>query len=181
MAIGTQIGTATARAREAFGRRPTAARVTKRATATSVGDRWRTELAVGAHTLVVDQPAVLGGDDAGPNPGDLLRAALAACLAQTCVLHAPRFGVALHGVEVVVETDIDLRTMCGMLTGEAQAPGFFAVRYTMTLTTDTPAARVQELVTYVEQINPTLDDLRRGLDVRGQLLICPLPSPSPSS
>ena len=169
MMIGTRIAEATARAHDVFVQRPGAAHSTKSATARSAGDRWRTDVQVGSHALTVDQPAVLGGDNAGPNPGDLLRAALAACLAQTCVLHAHRFGVELHGVEVTVESDIDLRTTFGI--AKDQAPGFFAVRYTTTLTTDAPPERVQELVAFVESINPTLDDLRRGLDVSGCLVI----------
>jgi putative redox protein len=177
MAIGTRIVDVTERARVLFTRRPAAARVTKAATARQVGDRWQTEVRVGAHLLVVDQPTVLGGDDAGPNPGDLIRAALAACLAQTYTLHAARFGVVLHGVEVAVETEIDLRAMCGL--GMDQTPGFGAVRYTTTLTTDAPVDQVQELVAYVERINPTLDDLRRGLDVTGRLEIR-APSPAPA-
>jgi uncharacterized OsmC-like protein len=124
---------------------------------------------MGAHTLLVDQPSALGGEDAGPNPGDLVRAALAACLAQNYAMHAPSFGVDLQGVQVEVETDIDLRGAWGC---DTPAPsGFSAVRYVATLTTNAPAERVRELAAYAESRSPSLDDLRRGLIVRGDLVV----------
>jgi putative redox protein len=50
--------------------------------AREVSARWlgrsRTEVAVGPHRLVADEPATHGGEDAGPTPGELLLGALAA-------------------------------------------------------------------------------------------------------
>lgn len=169
MTVGKRVGAAVQRTRDIFTRRPAAARVTKAAAARLVGDGWRTEVQLGPHTLVLDMPAALGGDAAGSNPGDLIRAALAACLAQNYAMHAPRFAVEIHAVEVAVETDIDLSTAWGVETG--QPPGFSAMRHTTTLTTDAPAEQVRALVAYAEVRSPSLDDLRRGLDVTGQLVI----------
>ena len=175
MSVGKLVAAATDRTRAIFTRRPSAARVTKGATARLVGESWRTEVRLGSHTLVVDQPAALGGDDAGPNPGDLVRAALAACLVQNYAMHAHRFDVELQGVEVAVETDIDLGMAWGVET--EQPPGFSAVRYTATLTTDAPPEQVRALVAYIEGHSPTLDDFRRALDVSGRLVIHPPASP----
>jgi uncharacterized OsmC-like protein len=171
VSVGTHVGEAVLRIREIFTRRPTAARATKSATARLTGDGWRTEVQMGAHTLVVDQPTALGGDDLGPNPGDLVRAALAACLATNYAMHAPRFGVILDGIEVAVETDIDLTAAWGCET--EQPPGFTAVRYVTTLTTDSPPERVRDLATFAESRSPSLDDLRRALDTSGTLIVHP--------
>jgi putative redox protein len=52
------------------------------ATARSAGDTLRQEVPFdGHHRLFTDEPAHLGGTDAGPAPHELLPAALAACIA----------------------------------------------------------------------------------------------------
>jgi putative redox protein len=60
------------------------------------------ELAIREHRLVVDEDASLGGDDAGPNPHDLLDSSLAACTALTLTLYAKRKGFALQDVRVSI-------------------------------------------------------------------------------
>lgn len=158
---------AAARARVLFARKPAAALTTKHAVANWCGDGARTQVRMQGHTLIADQPPALGGRDEGPNPGDLLRGALAACLAQHLVMHGPRFGVVIREVEVSVETDIDLRAVTGLF---ADMPlGFTEIRYTVTVVTDAESAKVQALMDYAERSNPTLDDLRRNLTLKGQL------------
>jgi putative redox protein len=49
---------------------------------------FRTALVAGGHELVADEPASVGGTDAGPSPYDLLSAALAACTSMTLKMYA---------------------------------------------------------------------------------------------
>ena len=51
----------------------------------------------------------VGGDHDLPNPGDMLSAALAACLDSTIRLIAARMGVSLTSLSVEVAADIDVR------------------------------------------------------------------------
>jgi uncharacterized OsmC-like protein len=51
----------------------------------------------------------MGGAAAGPNPGWLLRSALASCSATVIAMRAASLGMALESLEVTVETDSDLR------------------------------------------------------------------------
>jgi len=60
------------------------------------------EIEDGAHTLVVDEPIVAGGTDAGPAPTRLVAAGLASCISITMEMYARRKGWELGAVEVTV-------------------------------------------------------------------------------
>lgn len=61
---------------------------------------WATTVTAGRHSLVADEPAALGGRDAGPAPYDLLLASLGACTAITLRMYAKRKDWPLSEVEV---------------------------------------------------------------------------------
>jgi putative redox protein len=61
------------------------------------------EIEGGAHTLVVDEPVVAGGTDAGPAPTRLLAAGLASCIAITIEMYAQRKEWEVGAVEVEVD------------------------------------------------------------------------------
>ncbi len=63
-------------------------------------DHYRTEIEVGVHRLVSDEPHALGGGAAGPAPYDLLLASLGACTAITLRMYADRKQWPLELVEV---------------------------------------------------------------------------------
>lgn len=65
-------------------------------------DRYRTEITVGGHDLVADEPAALGGQGAGPAPYDLLLASLGACTAITLRMYADRKDWPLESLEVTL-------------------------------------------------------------------------------
>ncbi|MEZ5333022.1 MAG: OsmC family protein [Thermoanaerobaculia bacterium] len=64
-------------------------------------DAYRTELSTGRHEWLADEPVEAGGEDWGPNPYDLLLAALGTCKAITVRMYADRKAWPLE--EVVLE------------------------------------------------------------------------------
>jgi putative redox protein len=68
---------------------------------TGVG-RYQVEAQVGSSTFLVDEPVSAGGLGSGPNPYDLLSAALGACTAMTLRLYANRQHWPLQAVKVSV-------------------------------------------------------------------------------
>src|SRR6185295_10054043 len=75
----------------------------------------RSETKIRQFSLTVDEPATLGGTDTGPNPVELVLAALATCQEITYRAYATALGIPLESVSVKLEGALDLR-------------GFFAVK-----------------------------------------------------
>ncbi|HEU4883142.1 MAG TPA: OsmC family protein [Longimicrobium sp.] len=63
-------------------------------------EKYRTEVVAGGHTLVVDEPAEVGGGGDAPTPYDLLLGSIGACTAMTLRMYADRKGWPLEGVTV---------------------------------------------------------------------------------
>jgi uncharacterized OsmC-like protein len=58
------------------------------------------EITIGPHRLAADEPIAAGGTDQGPNPYDLLLAALGSCTSMTVAFHARRKQWPLEAVTV---------------------------------------------------------------------------------
>ena len=62
--------------------------------------RYSLKISVGSHVLHADEPCDSGGKDSGPNPYELLLAALGACTSMTVRIYAERKQWPLKSVEV---------------------------------------------------------------------------------
>ena len=76
-----------------------------RAVARRVGNGLKHHVEIGTHKVTSDEPANVGGSDAGPNPQELLAASLASCSAITMEMYAKRKGWDVG--DVVVEVDYE--------------------------------------------------------------------------
>jgi putative redox protein len=74
-----------------------------KATARRDGGRLRHTVQVRDHQLIVDELVDSGGDDAGPDPLELLAVSLASCTAITVEMYAARKGWDIGHVEVDAE------------------------------------------------------------------------------
>lgn len=71
------------------------------AAATGAG-QFQVHVQTGQHHLLMDEPVAFGGLGSGPNPFDMLCAALASCTLMTMNLYAGRKGWSLDGLDVRV-------------------------------------------------------------------------------
>jgi putative redox protein len=58
---------------------------------------------IGPHRILTDAPRTFGGEETGPEPHDLLAAALAACTALTVTMYARRKNMDLQDIDVRIE------------------------------------------------------------------------------
>ena len=66
-------------------------------------DGFTTEILAGPHNFVADEPESVGGHDFGPDPYELLSAALGACTAMTLRMYAARKKWDLKQVDVHID------------------------------------------------------------------------------
>ena len=63
-------------------------------------DGITTQMKVGNHIMVADEPTSYGGNDYGPSPYEMVSAGLSACTAMTIQMYAKRKGWLINNVEV---------------------------------------------------------------------------------
>lgn len=108
----------------------------------------------------------VGGDHDAPNPGDLLSAALAACLHSTARIVADRLGLELLDIEVAVAAEVDVR---GTLMVDSAVPvGFQRMRCDVRVHVPAGAdpRRLKALMSGAEHCCVVLQTLKGGVDVR---------------
>ena len=64
--------------------------------------KYAQNITVGPHVFQSDEPAGIGGNDAGPNPQELLMASLGACATTTVQMYAERKQWPLQGVQAAL-------------------------------------------------------------------------------
>jgi putative redox protein len=132
----------------------------------------RSEARIRQFTVTIDEPPSLGGTDAGPNPVELVLAALAACQEITYRAYATALGVPLDTVSVSLQGDLDLRGFFAV--GNDVRPGFAGVRGTVTLKSSAPAAELDKLKAIVDAHCPVLDMLKNPVPVELALNVAPV-------
>src|SRR5271156_6281671 len=121
-------------------------------------ENLRSETKIRQFSLTVDEPPTLGGSDAGPNPVELVLAALATCQEITYRAYATALGIPLDSVSVKLDGALDLRGFFAV--SDNVRPGFTGVEGTVTL--KSPASREQ-----LAKLKEVGDAHFPGLDVLG--------------
>jgi uncharacterized OsmC-like protein len=102
--------------------------------------------------VFTDMPPAMGGAGSAPNPGWLLRGAIASCTATVIAMRAAKLGVALKTLEVTVETDSDLRGILGL--DEKISAGQSVVRMKVRIAGNAAPDVLRELVKWADDHSP---------------------------
>lgn len=124
--------------------------------------------------MVAYKPAALGGADSGPNPVELILAALGSCREITYRAYATALGIALDSVAVEQSGDIDLRGFFGV--DDSVRSGLQNIRGTVNIESSASEAKLQKLRCVVDAHCPVLDMLTNKVPVSLQLSIKPRPA-----
>lgn len=111
--------------------------------------------------LVTDMAPAMGGTASGPNPGWLLRGALASCTATVIAMRAAKLGVALSSLEVDVETDSDLRGILGLDESVSSGHGPVRIRVKIGAPTASPDT-LREIVEWADRHSPVTCTVRQA-------------------
>ncbi len=109
-----------------------------------------------------------GGNDAGPGPGILERAALGSCLAIGYATWGAKLGVPIDMLEIEVETGFDAR---GMLAVDDRPPGFTAMRYRVRIESSAPEEKVLAMIEQADAHSPVRDDFARAIPIEREVEI----------
>ncbi|WP_372808585.1 OsmC family protein [Pontiella sp.] len=110
----------------------------------------------GPHTIRIDEPEYLGGNNTGPNPVELLLSALGGCLVVLVNAFAPAHGVEVTDVKVAMEGDLDPD---GFMGKSDARPGFSEIRYALKIESPSPAEKIEALREHVLRACPVKDTL----------------------
>jgi uncharacterized OsmC-like protein len=124
-----------------------------------IAEGVRCEVSEGRWNMTVDASEKSGGTGAGPDPGFVVRSALAACLAMGYVNWAAHLDVPVSGVEVDVHADFDARGQHGV---EGIPAGYSEVRYEVRITSAAPETDIRRVVEAADRASMVGDVFARA-------------------
>ncbi|MCA8929267.1 MAG: OsmC family protein [Alphaproteobacteria bacterium] len=130
-------------------------------------DGLRTVAKIRQHEVTVDEPPALGGEDAGPNPVELILAALGTCQEITYRAYATALGIPLENVSVTLAGDLDLRGFFGV--DDSVRAGYQRITGTVRLESSADEETLLALRQAVNAHCPVLDIIRQPVPVTLEL------------
>lgn len=127
--------------------------------------QYRTLTHVGNHTVVVDEPLHLFGQDTAPAPGEVVLAALGGCLAVGITAVATFRQVKLSKLELRVEGDIGNTAAWGAGGAERlpEQMGFQALRVSVEIEGDASREELAEIVKQANYFSPVANSMRNPI------------------
>ncbi len=114
-----------------------------------------TRVRAGRHEFVIDEPAVLAGDDVAASPVEYALGALIGCQVVVYRLYAQALGIQLDDIRVHAEGDLDAARLLGK--DPDVRPGFSGVRLRIELEGPETQERYEQLRDAVDVNCPVLD------------------------
>ena len=134
----------------------------------SGGSGVATDIRIGRHTAVIDEPPALGGADAAPNPVETALAGLLSCQVVTYRFWAAKLNIPLDDVQIETQGDLDVRGFFGL--DENVRPGFGDIRVKVRLIGPASPEQYRQLQSAVDQHCPVLDLFSNPTPVRTELI-----------
>lgn len=113
--------------------------------------------------MVGDEPAVLLGENHGPNAVEAVLHALSSCLSVGIVYNAAAMGIEIHSLEFEVEGDLDLHAFLGL--SETKRPGYENIVVKVKADTSVSKKKFKKLLEYVKKTSPVLDIISNPVPV----------------
>lgn len=114
---------------------------------------------------VVDEPPQLLGDDTAPNPSEALLAALGSCIAVGIHANAVAQGIALSGLELELEADINITSVWGTGDTSPKPVGFSAVRVRAKIDADADRETLSRMLAHAVEWSPVTGTIRNPVPV----------------
>lgn len=147
-------------------KQPQVANSVFRASSFSEADSFAVRSQIRGFTTTIDEPLELGGTDTGPNPVEMLLAALGGCQEIVYRAYAAVMGLKIEKIEVHAKGYLDLR---GLLNLADVPSGFSQVSFTTKIISDEPEEKLKQLAEMVEKHCPVMDTLMREIAVSGKV------------
>jgi uncharacterized OsmC-like protein len=117
-------------------------------------------------TVPIDEPRELGGNDTGPNPVELLLAALGGCQEIVYRSFAAVLGIEIDRIEVHAKGILDLHGFLGL----AEVPaGFTSISFTTRIVSSASPESIGQLAALVEKHCPVQDTFARAIPICGKV------------
>ncbi len=121
------------------------------------GEEHRTDKS--GFVVEADEPEVLLGGDAAPNPVEHLLTALVTCLTSSMVYHAAARGIVIKQLEASIEGDIDIQGFLGLK--ESVRKGYQNISVKFKVKSDAPEEKLRECASF----SPVFDVVTNGTKV----------------
>jgi putative redox protein len=132
-----------------------------------LNEKFVIESEVRGHKILIDQPANAAGTDTGPTPLELLFASLAGCIGTIGRIVAMQQRIALRGMAIKVEGDLDTDGLLGKpIDGRT---GFEGIVISVEVDADMTDAEKEAFIHAVDARCPVSENLLNATPVRIQL------------
>jgi uncharacterized OsmC-like protein len=122
-----------------------------------MGDAFVIETNVRGHKVVIDQPANAAGTDTGPTPLELVLVSLAGCIGTIGRIIAMQKRIALRGMEIRVEGELDTDGLLGKpIEGRI---GFESISITVDVDADMTDEEKETFIHEVDRRCPVSENL----------------------
>jgi uncharacterized OsmC-like protein len=119
----------------------------------------RTDITIGYHEMIIDEPVARGGTDLAPSPTQTFMAALMGCTNVITNKCAHDLGVKIDSMEIDMEVDMDRR---GVMLSEAIDVPFPSITLNIDVRTNATDEDWKKVTDYLRKFCPIAVALRAG-------------------